>query len=122
MDELALTRQAIRGKWNVSAAAKKRAVQEIERILSDNTVEDKLKLDAIKTAGLLDRIDLEEQKMHTAKNITITKVDTAELLARLKTLLPNTKVVDDLAVKMGHSTINEELARLTDSTNNVAEP
>jgi hypothetical protein len=102
VDELALTRRAIRGKWNVSAAAKKRAVQEIERILSDINVDDKLKLEAIKTAGLLDRIDLEEQKMHTAKNITITKVDTKELLTRLRELLPNTKMVDDLAVRMGH--------------------
>lgn len=84
-NDLTLTRRAARGQWNVPARVKQKSVEVIENILHSGDPE--LKLDAIKTAAVLDKIDLKEVEIYTPKNINVTQMPTKELLTKLETLL-----------------------------------
>jgi hypothetical protein len=98
IENITLLRRAARGRWNVPQKVKERAVAEIEIILSDVTSDDRLKLDAIKTAAQLDKLDLEADKIKD--EMETGQMATTELLEKLNNII-------------GHENVNRLFPRLT---------
>ena len=104
-EDLHLVKQAVRGRWNVPQDIKDSAIRTIRSTLQDMNIEDpKIKLEAIKIAALLDKIDLEEEKMHTPKKLQITKTSTVELFEKLQELVGHDAAIEGLKRRMLPST------------------
>jgi hypothetical protein len=60
--EIALLRQAARGRWSIPDAVKEEAVYQLARILTAPETSDREKLSAARTLALLDRLDQAEER------------------------------------------------------------
>jgi uncharacterized protein YoaH (UPF0181 family) len=100
-EDMTLFRRSVRGQWNVTKEIKQKAVEQIGKILNDRLSSDKTIIEAIKTAAVLDTIDLKEYALHVPKKIErINDRPTAELLSKVALLLGGDPSFQPMLIKL----------------------
>ena len=97
--EIAVIRQAVRGRWNVPQAAKQASVAQLYGFIQSPELDAETKINAIKTLAHLDSIDLKEIEMRKTLGV-LKEVSTADLLKQLNGLIGDATLLQQLQRKL----------------------